>query len=61
MAIYCKKLKNSMKNKFIQYKTDSRNLGDLICISIELNNKIFFQFVEKQGIKLKYNRTGFAY
>ena len=42
MAIYHKGLKNSVKNKFMQYGADSRNLGDFICISIELDNKIFF-------------------
>ena len=47
MAIYHKKLKDSVKNEFMRYKIDSRNLGDFIYISIKLNNKIFFRLVEK--------------
>ena len=61
MAIYCRGLKNSIKDELIQYGIDSKNLGDFIYISIKLDDKIFFQFVEKRGIKPRYDRTGFAY
>ena len=55
MAMYRKKLKNSMKDEFIQYEINFKNLKNLIHIFIELDNKIFFQFVEKRGIKPKYD------
>ena len=42
IAIYYKKLKDSIKDKLIQYKIDFRNLKDFIRIFIKLNNKIFF-------------------
>ena len=61
MAIYCQGLKNSVKNKLMQYRADFRNLKDFICISIKLDDKIFFRFMEKQGTKPRYNWTGFAY
>ena len=41
MAIYYKKLKNSVKDKLMQYKADSKNLKDFIYIFIKLDNKIF--------------------
>ena len=45
----------------MQYGVDPRNLKNFIYISIELDNKIFLQFVEKWGTKPKYNRISFAY
>ena len=61
MAMYHKGLKNLIKNELMQYEADFRNLRDFIYISIELDNKIFFQFMKKQGIKPRYDRTGFTY
>ena len=61
MAIYYKGLKDSVKNELMQYKIDFKNLEDLIRISIKLDNKIFFQLVEKWGIKPRYDRTNFMY
>ena len=61
MAIYCQKLKNLVKDELMQYRANFRNLKNFICIFIELDNKIFLWFVEKWGIKPKYDRTGFAY
>ena len=31
----------------MQYKADLKNLKNFICISIKLDDKIFFQLVEK--------------
>ena len=61
MAIYRRGLKNSVKNEFIQYKANFKNLKDFICIFIKLDDKIFYRLVKKQGIKPKYKQTGFAY
>ena len=61
MAIYRKRLKDLVKDELMQYKMIFRNLGDFIYISIKLDNKIFFQFIEKRDIKPRYNQTGFAY
>ena len=61
MAIYYKKFKNSIKNEFMQYRADSRNLKNFIRIFIKLNDKIFLRLMEKWDIKPKYDRTGFAY
>ena len=47
IAMYRQGLKNSIKDELMQYGADFRNLGDFICISIELNDKIFLRFVEK--------------
>ena len=61
IAMYYRGLKNSVKDEFMQYGADSKNLGDFIYIFIKLDDKIFFRFMEKRGIKPKYNQTGFAY
>ena len=61
MAIYYKKLKNLVKDEFMQYKVNFRSLKDFIYIFIKLDNKIFLRFIEKQDIKPRYNQTSFAY
>ena len=61
MAMYRQGLKDSVKDEFMQYRADFRNLGDFIRISIKLDDKIFFRLVKKWGIKPRYDRTGFAY
>ena len=47
MTIYYKGLKDSVKDKLMQYGIDFRNLGDFIYIFIELDDKIFLRLVEK--------------
>ena len=61
MAIYRRGLKDLMKDELMRYEVDFRNLKNFICISIELDDKIFFRFVEKWGIKPRYDWTNFAY
>ena len=47
IAMYYRGLKDSIKDELMQYKANFRNLEDLICIFIELDDKIFFRLVKK--------------
>ena len=61
MAMFKRRLKDSVKDELMRYGGISSGLGDLIRIAIELDDKIYLRLVEKRGTKPKYERTGFAY
>ena len=47
MIIYCKKLKNNVKNKCIRYDDNIKNIKNLIKISIELDDKFYEKIMKK--------------
>ena len=47
MIIYCKKLKNNVKNKFIYYNDNIKNMNDFIKISIEFDDKFYEKILKK--------------
>ena len=47
MIIYRKEFKNNVKNKFIRYDDNIKNMKNFIKISIELNDKIYEKIMKK--------------
>ena len=47
MIIYCKKLKNNVKNEFIRYDNNIKNMKNFIKISIEFNDKFYEKNMKK--------------
>ena len=47
MIIYCKKLKNNVKNEFMRYDDNIKNINNLIKISIEFDDKIYEKIMKK--------------
>ena len=47
MIMYRKKLKNNVKNEFIRYDDNIKNMNNFIKISIELDNKLYEKIMKK--------------
>ena len=47
MIMYRKKLKNNVKNKFMRYDDNIKNMKNLIKISIEFDNKFYEKIMKK--------------
>ena len=45
--MYRKKFKNNVKNKFIRYDDNIKNIKNSIKISIELNDKLYEKIMKK--------------
>ena len=45
--MYRKKLKNNVKNEFIRYDDNIKNINDFIKISIELDDKFYEKIIKK--------------
>ena len=50
MIIYCKKFKNNVKNKFIRYDNNIKNMKNLIKILIEFDDKFYEKIIKKNII-----------
>ena len=48
MIIYRKKFKNNVKNEFIRYENNIKNMKNLIKISIEFDDKFYEKIMKKQ-------------